>query len=72
MMKYLYFHNYTMTPAIVTQVVHKEDGVILKKLNISESGLYNPVTGLLKIGRLYPTPWGKLPINKIENGSLIF
>lgn len=35
-------------------------------------GIFNPVTGLLKVGMLYPTPKGNKPIIKIEYGCLIF
>lgn len=74
----LYIYNYTMTPAIVTQVVNHEDKVTLKKVNITEKGIYTPVTQLLKIGSKYPT---SLEINgkpvmsiikEIEEGCLIF
>lgn len=71
-------HNYTMTPAIVTQVVNHEDKVTLKRVNVPEKGIYNPVTGSLKVGSKYPT---SLDVNfkpvmsvikEIEEGCLIF
>lgn len=39
---------------------------------MSKEGIYNPVIGLLKVGMLYPTPMGKLPITAIETGCLVF
>jgi len=71
-------HNYTMTPAIVTKVVNHEDKVTLKKVNITEKGIYNPVAGLLKTGSKYPTHLNMndepvmMFIKEIEEGALIF
>jgi len=67
-----YLYNYTMTPATVKQITHQEEKVIIKDLHISEKGVYNPAIGLLKIGTLYPTPDGILPIKSIELGCIIF
>lgn len=35
-------------------------------------GIYNPVTGLLKPGMLYPTPEGRLIITGVGLGFLLF
>jgi len=68
----LFMHNYSITPAIVTQVIHHHEGVAVRRVNIPDKGIYTPVTGLLKIGMSYPTPNGRLPIKSIGEGYMQF